>query len=353
MSISWTPKPRFCGGRAYLKLSSTGICTILCALALSACGESTPRGYAGSPSTSTSDTLKPIALPPGAADRPALPGTTGMEKTADGLPVLSPKGVNTALFTGKVNDDNRFVRLENAVQELRNDFDAMAPAIVRLVSIEKDIQNLIAQLDVLTGGAVSAPAPSVETSELEVPDPTRPAPIPAAIPDAQEMAAASSTELEAAPQTLTPTPPTLDAIPEATSAPAQIVPQTAATPTPAQAAAATAPAHSTFVKDVRIGEHPGKMRIVLDLKGSSKFSVDLDNAEHILVIELPETSWNTANTKEFSGNSLLSSYRTSPLNNGTGTMMILQLKKASNITYKTSIADPDGVSSRIVIDLSL
>lgn len=262
-----------------------------------------------------------------------------MEKTADGLPVLSPKGVNTALFTGKVNDENRFIRLENAVQELRNDFDAMAPAIVRLVSIEKDIQNLIAQLDVLTGGAVSAPAPSVESSQLEVSAPSQPAPIPAAISNAQEIAAASSTELE------TPAPSTLDTIPEATSAPAQIVPQA---PAPAPAATSS----GTFVKDVRVGAHPGKMRIVLDLKGRSKFNADLDNAEHILVIELPDTAWNAANTKDFSGNPLLSSYRTSPLDNGAGTMLILQLKKSSDITYKTSIADPDGVSSRIVIDLA-
>ncbi len=339
--------PRFCGGRAYLKLYTTGICTILCALTLSACGESTPRGYTGSPSTATSDTLKPIALPPGSEDRPALPGTTGMEKTADGLPVLSPKGVNTALFTGKVNDENRFIRLENAVQELRNDFDAMAPAIVRLVSIEKDIQNLIAQLDVLTGGAGNAPVPPIESSELEIADPAQPPPIPAAIPNAQEMAAVSSTELEAPASA----PPTLDAIPEATSAPAQIVPETTAAPEPSPPPPETAQM-DTFVTDVRIGEHPGKVRIVLDLKGSSTFNVDLDNTEHILVVELPNTGWNAANTKELSGNPLLSSYRTSPLDNGVGTMLILQLKKASEITYKTSIPTPDGVSSRVVIDLA-
>jgi hypothetical protein len=45
------------------------------------------------------------------------------------------------------DEADRLDRLENAVQELRNDFDTITPAITRLVAIEGDIQKLITQLD--------------------------------------------------------------------------------------------------------------------------------------------------------------------------------------------------------------
>jgi hypothetical protein len=266
---------------------------------------------------------------------------------------LQAKGNNTQLFSQKLSSEvSRLDRLENAVQELRNDFDAMAPAIVRLVSIEKDIQNLISQLEVLTGDGPAAPVDPIDSAMLDderaltpleapvppPPDPkdvvVEPFPVPAhpqQAPSAQEPAAVSAPALPAA----------------GAGAP---VPSAAAKE-PAVPQPAAAGNDGPAVTAMRIGEHPGKIRIVLDMRGKTAFTADLDNKEKILVIELPKAAWNAESQKSFSGNPLLSSYRTEAAPDG-GTMLILQLKSASSIGYKASIDNPGG-GSRIVIDLTL
>ncbi|HEU4838104.1 MAG TPA: hypothetical protein VFS88_01680 [Micavibrio sp.] len=297
--------------------------------------------------------MKPISAPPRADDAPPLPGTTGAPKSADGLPILQAKGNNTQLFSQKLSSEvSRLDRLENAVQELRNDFDAMAPAIVRLVSIEKDIQNLISQLEVLTGDSPAAPVDPIDSAMLDdersitpleapvplPPDPkdvvVEPFPVPAhpqQAPSAQEPAAASS-------------PPAVPAAEESTAPP----PAAAKEPVAPQPVAAGG--DGPAVTAMRIGEHPGKIRIVLDMRGKTAFTADLDNKEKILVVELPKAAWNAESQKSFSENPLLSSYRTEAAPDG-GTMLILQLKSASSIGYKASIDNPGG-GSRIVIDLT-
>jgi hypothetical protein len=357
MSRFWTPKPHFRGGRACFRRKMLGTLWLLCALLLPGCGESPPRGYAGS---TTSDTLQPITAPPGSKESPPLPGTTGAPKTADGLPALSAKGVNTALFTQEVKDEvARMERLENAVQELRNDFDAMSPAIVRLVAIEKDIQNLISQLEVLTGNEPPPPVEPIDSAMLEDIEPVQPAPVPlpAALAETtasnapaqlQPQQLPSAQETAAAPVSGPPAPEQAPPPPIAQSPPQEAVPAAAtAAPVPLQPAANNGPA----VTAMRVGEHPGKLRIVLDVRGKTSYTADLDNNEKILVVELPKTAWTAESQKSFSGNPLLSSYRTEAMADG-GTMLILQLKSASSIGYKAAIDNPDG-GSRIVIDLTL
>lgn len=345
MSRSWTQKPHFCGERPFLRRFSLSSTILLCAFLLSACGESTPRGYSGGAVSSSSDTLKPIVAPPRANESPPLPGTTGMPKTPDGLPALSARSVNTALFSEKIgNDDARMSRLENAVQELRNDFDAISPAVVRLVAIEKDIQTLIEQLEVLTGSgpAPAAPSPYVETAEFDDMQGIE------AEQGLDQNNAAIGDEMPAQIAPIeAPVAATAETAPTPQAAkPAQIAPPPTAPPSSALST------QSPAVDAIRIGEHPGKVRIVLDVIGTAKFKTDLDNNEKVLVVELPGIGWRAAATKDFVGHPLLSSYSASPLDGG-GTMLIFQLGKTSSIGYSGVIATKDAGESRVVIDLSL
>ncbi len=362
MSRSWTRMPHFRGARAHLKGNWLSTAGLLCALLLSACGESTPGGYAAGASSSTqSETLQPIVAPPHSGDSPAAAGTTGTAKGADGLPLLQPsKGVNTALFAEKLGEDARLDRLENAVQELRNDFDAMSPAIVRLVAIEGDIQNLIKQLEVLTGGnnevmptdiapmdeaALEAPVAPVEAAP--VPTPAEPTPT-AAVPDS------APSDVSEKPEPLPPVP-LLSSPPLAQEARTEMAsgpPAAPETPPPPVAAGppATATAGGPAVESMRIGEHPGKIRIVLDVSGKTSFTADLDNEEKILVIEMPTAAWNTDVQKAFTDNPLIASYRTEKRDDG-GTMLILQLKSKTSIGYKSAMDNEDGKGQRIIIDL--
>lgn len=357
MSRSWTPLPHFCGGRAYLRMNWLGTLGLLCALLLSACGESTPGGYSNSPSSSSgSETLQPIVAPPHASDSPLAPGMTGAEKGPDGLPLLQPiKGVNTALFAEKVsNEDARMDRLENAVQELRNDFDNMAPSIVRLVAIEGDIQNLIKQLEVLTNGGTPSEIMPIEESALDepvqvdgsqtplpegplvspdappsdtgdTPDPLPPVPLLSQAPPAQEASTETASGAPAAPET--PPPPVANGPP------------------------AIPAAGGLAVEAIRIGQHPGKTRIVLDVSGKTTYTADLDNDEKILVIELPDAAWNTDVQKDIADNPMIASYRTEKRADGKGTMLILQLKGTTSIGYKGVMDNENGKGQRIIIDL--
>lgn len=355
MSRFWTKKPQFRGERAFFSMVKLSILTILCPVLLTACGESTPRGYNGSP---TSDTLKPIAAPPGADEQPPLAGMTGAPKTADGLPALTAKGANTALFSSKLSDEvDRLDRLENAVQELRNDFDAMAPAIVRLVSIEKDLQNLINQLDMLTNGAAAAAVPPIEESSLEEAEPMQPSSVPLP-PTGDDGTLAASEVATDAPQPITP-----PATPEVAAATPATPPQTAPVPaTPAaqpapppvpapSAAPAASTSSGTAVTGIRTGEHPGKVRIVLDLNGKSSYTADLDNAEKILVVELPAAKWNAPAQQNFTGNPVIVSYSTEAIGD-TGTRLIMQLKSGTSIVYQGTMNTPENGGSRVILDLS-
>jgi len=347
--------PHFCGGRAYLGVFRLSILAMLVPFLLSACGESRPGGYAGSPN---SDTLKPVAAPPGASEQPPLAGQTGTPKTPDGLPALTAKGTNTNLFSAEVKGEvDRIERLENAVQELRNDFDAMSPAIVRLVSIEKDLQNLIGQLDMLTSGT-AAPVPPIEEAALDAAEPVQPASVPLPpVADAPSSAPASpenpqpqipAQEPAAATVSGTSAPETASAPPTAITPP--VAAPAAAPPPPAQASTPAA-ANGTAVQAVRLGAHPGKVRIVLDVNGKTSYTADLDNGEKILVVELPEAAWNASAQQAFNGNPVLASYTTESMG-GTGTRLIFVLKTGTSIAYKSAMNTPDGAGSKIIIDLT-
>lgn len=124
-------------------------------------------------------------------------------------------------------------------------------------------------------------------------------------------------------------------------------------PAPKKAEAPVKPAvgGALQVTGVRVGDHPGKTRLVLDLTGPSKFTADLDSAENLLVVELPGAAWSAAATKSFGGHALLKSYSTQK--SGDGTRLVFELKKSSKLTMKSSLPPNSTYGHyRVVMDLS-
>ncbi|NQZ14284.1 MAG: hypothetical protein HRT94_05620 [Alphaproteobacteria bacterium] len=78
------------------------------------------------------------------------------------------RGLQTgSLFSDKVtNDDARFERLESAVNQLHTDFMSMKPAIEHLITIEKDIQNLMRQLQIVINNEKQSGTPIIKTSSI-------------------------------------------------------------------------------------------------------------------------------------------------------------------------------------------
>ncbi|MBU0799468.1 MAG: AMIN domain-containing protein, partial [Alphaproteobacteria bacterium] len=286
-----------------------------------------PADSAASASTPAQQTS---VSPPGMNNRPLLPGQTDTARTPDGMPALQPaRGVNLEnVFAENIKDPvDRVKRVENAVIELRRDFDSVLPAIVRLSAVEADMQELLGQLESLlrneppTASTINyvpeaAPQP-LSTSPAPTPSPT-PAPVPAPQPQA------------AAPP------------PAATPAPV------ASTPPPA--ASAPIPG-AVSVTGLRLGEHKDKTRLVMDMTGASSYRYDLDNAENLLVIELAGAGWTAAQSQTMAKSPLVQSYSVQAMDGG-GTRVIIQLKRAVNVIYEAALKPEGGNSShRIVLDL--
>lgn len=334
MSTIWTFVPGFSGvvdKKLYVKL---GLSLLLCSFLLSACGPNSPLSSNTETTAQTASAAAPTATiapmsPPGASDRPPMSGQRGTVYNKDGLPALQPaRGMNVEnLFAENITDTNqRFQRVENAVTELRKELDSVMPSIVRLVAVEKDMSELVKQLQTLLRNE----PPTEQTPATMMPAMGAPQ---AMMPDA------SGTER--------PRPAMAD---QATAPPQQAVPvsQSATRAQPAQKAQQISGKNT--VKKLRIGEHPGKTRMVLDVNGPAQYSYDLDNNENLLVIELPDSGWAGKQSWSSSKAPLMSSYTVQP--SGNGSRVIIQLKKPVRVIYE-DVLKPNGTPDyRIVLDLA-
>jgi len=97
------------------------------------------------------------------------------------------------------------------------------------------------------------------------------------------------------------------------------------------------------VNTVRIGAHSDKTRIVFDIKGSTKHSVNFDQEAGVLTITMPDTPWSTTRSRTYRL-SQIDGYEAKSSNNGT--IIAIAVKNTSDI--KTfSLSNPN----RLVIDL--
>lgn len=107
------------------------------------------------------------------------------------------------------------------------------------------------------------------------------------------------------------------------------------------------------VTDVRLGVHPDKTRMVLDVSGETKFSMDLDNNEKLLLIDLPNTSWAASAAKKIAGNPYVAGYSTQKSASG-GTTLVVELKKPVRIAGSAALKPRTNPvrGHRIFIDLA-
>lgn len=274
-------------------------------------------------SNTGTNTQAPVAVPPGADKRPLLPGQMGGATTPDGMPTLQPaRGVNVdQLFAEDIKDPiQRIKRVENAVVELRRDFDSVLPAIVRLTAVEGDMQELLGQLETLLRNEPPPTAMSM-TSQTAMP------------PSRMDAPATVSPTAQAAPVPVTPPP-------------APYTPP----PAPAPAPVVQATPGVTSVTGLRTGEHGDQTRLVLDVTGPANYRHDLDNNENLMVIELPGTKWSAAQSMTVKS-PIVQSYSVQSTDDG-GSRVILQLKRTASVAYEGVIKpDANNANYRIVINL--
>lgn len=205
---------------------------------------------------------------------------------------------------------DRLEKLERDVADLRSEIGMMLPALTRLAQAQTDFQTVLKQYQP-QGAASYAPAQ--------------------AQPQAQAMTASVGH---------------MPSYPPATQAAAAPYPAAAApyAPTPA-------PATGLTVRQVRFGEHGDKTRMVLDMTGTVKFRYDLDNSEQILVLDLPQSSWQGAVQNVLNNAPLVASYSATPDGHG-GTRMAVQLRKPVKVLWADNMPPAAGKGYRIVVDLA-
>ena len=102
--------------------------------------------------------------------------------------------------------------------------------------------------------------------------------------------------------------------------------------------------------NIRLGEHRGKTRIVLDTAKKSDIRYDLDKGENILVVELPGQSANGLSSKSFPKSRLIKGYDVQQ--NGDMTLVIFMFKKATNILEMMQLPGKGSAAHRIVFDMA-
>lgn len=273
--------------------------------------------------------------------------TTAAQNMAIGNEVFNgqmepAKGLQTKrLFdTPTSDDDERFERLEAAMQKMRDDFDAVSPSINRLIAIEREIQTLVDQLNILVdnGGAVDATA--------GVP------PVSAAMIDDDATAPSPGTPIPLGPPLGAP--PVVNEDPAPTAAPPP-VPMPKAPAPPVVAATPPAPHAATTDGPVliaaRVADHEKTTRIVFETTKEMAYSASVD-PENILLVTFTKGTSKT-DLSEVKMNSKLIKSMDATAQGGGGVIVAMPLSKSSKVVGQ-GVLKPDAENThyRIYIDLS-
>lgn len=283
--------------------------------------------------------------------------------------LAQPEGlVFKQLFREPLEGDARITRIERAVQNLRNDFDTTVPTLVRLAAIEQDIRDLVQQLESLanqepTVSQTSLPPQTAPTSALEG-EAGRSARDDALLPDTASAqkgeakplpSATQSHDGQKADQPIDIKPQrkddseskTRDAPKSAETKDSSATEQSADTPAPKPAAAES----GNMIRDLRIGDHLDKTRLVLDMMGKPSYTTRFENDAMRLIIDVKGGDWQGGSRMwEASSAALVASYTVQKTENGE--KIIIDLLAPATI-QRENVIDPnaDNKSYRLLFDL--
>jgi hypothetical protein len=299
----------------------------------------------------TPEEMRELALPasetPGLSVDKAAAQNAAIGNNAYETGMNPARGLNTQrLFaTPAGSDDERMERLEAAVQDLRDDFDQVSPAINRLVAIEQEIQGLVDQLKVLVEGdnanADTASIPPMSADALEDPAMT-----------AAEAAAASPV-LEPPLPPVAPLPITPDMTEQETArtvpTPLPVPQQQAVAPPAVNSSPPPAPVSDAALLALRVADHDKTTRVVFETNENLPYTVDVD-PEKILIVTFKEGA-SQANLSAGLKSSLIKSADQTPQAQG-GFIVAMPLSKMTKVV-RQGVLPPDGTNSRyrIYIDL--
>jgi hypothetical protein len=293
-------------------------------------------------------------------------------KTADAPKDLPPPGPSgQRLFEKNLRDeDARLKRLEEAVQAMRDEFDAIKPSVNRLMGVEADIQKIVSQLSTLVQNEGAAPLnQDIQVNQLNndqgainhalgTDDRNFRGPQ----PGEQQSLTPSAPPVVATDQPLRiapPPPPMAAPGPVAKAPPPHIPPPPRAAPLeptdnippPVPQTSNPPPSGQPQLALIRMADSAGKTRIVMEAAGSMTYTSDLDNRENILTLIFPQGTCVDVGTLAFHSGLVKSVTQTPQDSNGF--ILAFILNRATKIIDQGVIPpNADNPRYRIWIDLA-
>lgn len=295
----------------------TALLTIMaCSFALSAC------------SGDRDGQLAQDMVPPKRVDVLAPPMAPDPSDMHPALQIARSRGLKTNVYFNEELQQAvaRLHGMEETLGRLQSDLQGTAMAMQRVEMMRQEIEGLNIRIQSLqerllyAGPVIAAEAPAQPEPDLSQP--------------AQEV--------------VTPPVSAVSTPPAAAQTPTQISKPVVETVAPAKSASPVLTGDG--VAGVRLGTHPDRVRIVLDVNGSTKFSTHIDNGEKLLTVELPETGWSAAKTQAFKGMPVVDSYMAQ--GEGKGTIVAFTLKGETKILEMKTLKGSGGRPSRVIIDLA-
>ncbi len=312
----------------------SGLLVSISLVALTACSGGQAKGIE---STKASAPIPPITTTESTlTENDTLTPMTTVTTTTTSMPesLATPPMVNSVATlpptTGNSTIEERMAKLEHAVGSLRTDYDRIMPAFASLNTTNERIQTLLDEIED-QGGVVPKGAAATKTTETTVV--TKHAPVPGSVsvpPKETKIVETKTTEV------VTPSPEVMEAMAGTT---------TTTTTTTSVAATET-------VKGVRIGEHGSKTRLVIDLTGKTKpeVSYDLDNAEKLLLVDMPGASWAGDKSGAPKSSAFITGWSVQEGAKG-GSNLAVQLKKDAKILSTEYLKAQGKDPARLVVDI--
>lgn len=233
----------------------------------------------------------------------------------------------TPVEAGPLSEGDKMNSLETRVTALEGQMQQVRPAMQKVEAMDHHFRALSLELDRIestiapVAAAVNA-TPSGTTPEAKA-DAREKTAVgkPAGLKDASEM---KRPEVAAKPPKTQDKPATVTASPASNAAPA--------------------------VTSVRFGDQRGTgTRIVLDTTQPAELHYDLDNAEGVLVVDLPNNAWkaNTGATLKYSP--LIKSFEGT--SDDKGAHLVIQLKQAAKVSATARLKPGGGYGHRVYLDL--
>ncbi len=255
-----------------------------------------------------------------------------------------PLGINSkAYLTEEVRTSlARLGELHQALNTMQNDIRMVTPSVDRIDAMKLEIQELGQKFEnMLTAISTDVPPPSFGTGQpTAMADSFNPAPQqnntaqqrPMQILRAGDAVAAQPIVRQPAPSVAPYVAPTASMSEERKQFVSQI------------------PAGKDGLIDIRIADHNGKSRLVLDVSAPVDIRYDLDAAENLLIVELPGQSANGLTAKTIANSSLVKGYDIQK--SGDTTLVIFMFKKPTKIIETMQLKGAGKAAHRIVFDMA-